>query len=659
MKRRDVKMRKSIEPAVVFALAAWFVILAAPSARSASGRVPANQAPASFDLPPEKDSWIQVQTAHFVLYSDTTERRTVDLGRRLERFRAALSRFNKKFRVDPAVTTSIFVFKDDASFTPYKKRFNGKIVDMAGMFVGRQDGYYIELNGAKQGDPLDVIYHEYVHHYLGNNLHGIPAWFNEGMAQCYSGFRADDKTASIGLTQTDQVLFLREHDLLPLHDLFAITHDSADYNEGERRGIFYAESWALMHYLMWDKPERKPQFAQFLERLDAGEPPDTAFPAAFATSYEGFEKELSAYVRQARFMLSIYKLTDLGLDENVKVAPMTRAQALCRLGDLLAHADEARAADAEALFREAQRLAPDDAASYAGLGYLAQIAGRLDDAVALYDKALALDPKDPLTAFHLGQTLARRASGSPVPVGNRTVPGDLIRAEDMFGQTIQQRHDFGEAYVEYANIILEQGFAAKAAVPLLEAARVLLPSRIDVVVNLATLYAITGQAERAHEMVDKVLAKMNDPEVLALARKQIQDTVDRRAAMARPVSQGGSGGAGEKFFLPADRSPDVPPGPAPDDPPDRPDVTGPSTTGAPRTDPPGARGPGTPTQDYNSQVAVFNEAVALANKRDYKGAIARLEKLRTEVQDRDLLARIDDLLAHLKKDAARFQKGSG
>ena len=61
----------------------------------------------------------------------------------------------------------------------------------------------------------------------------------------------------------------------------------------------------------------------------------------------------------------------------------------------------------------------------------------------------------------------------------------------------------------------------------------------------------------------------------------------------------------------------------------------------------------------NSQVAVFNEAVALANKRDYKGAIARLEKLRTEVQEPDLLARIDDLLAHLKKDAARFQKSSG
>ena len=205
--------------------------------------------------------------AHFTFCSNASERRTLDLGRRLERFRAALSRFNKKLKVDPPVTTSIYVFKDDASLTPYKKRFNGRPVELSGLFIGHPDGYYIILNGERQGDPLEVIYHEYTHHFLGNNVHNVPAWFSEGLAECYSTFRADDKTASIGLTQNDHVLYLRDHDLIPLHDLFAITASSADYNEGERRGVFYAESWTLMHYLMWDKPERKPQFLRFLERL--------------------------------------------------------------------------------------------------------------------------------------------------------------------------------------------------------------------------------------------------------------------------------------------------------------------------------------------------------------------------------------------------------
>ena len=199
-------------------------------------------------LPPETDEWIRVKTAHFVLYSNTSERRTMDVGRRLERFRAALARFNRKFVVDPPVVTSLFIFRDDASLAPYKTRFNGRAVEMSGLFVGRADGNYILVNGAKQGDPLEVVYHEYTYHFLGNNLHNIPAWFNEGLAECYGKFRSDDKTASIGLTQNEHVLYLRDHPLIPLHDLFAITEGSAEYNEGDRRGVFYAESWALMHY---------------------------------------------------------------------------------------------------------------------------------------------------------------------------------------------------------------------------------------------------------------------------------------------------------------------------------------------------------------------------------------------------------------------------
>jgi len=603
-------------------------------------------------LAPETDRWIQVQTAHFTLYSNASERRTLDLGKRLERFRAVLSRFNKKFKVDPPVTTSIYVFKDDASLTPYKKRFNGKPVELSGLFVGHPDGYYILLNGARQGDPLEVIYHEYTHHFLENNLHKVPAWFNEGLAECYSAFRADDKNASIGLTQDDHVLYLREHDLMPLHDLFAITTNSPDYNEGERRGVFYAESWALMHYLMWDKPERKPQFLRFLEALSRGETPDTAFPASFETSYQTLENELRLYVRQARFMFTVYKLSDLGLDETVKVAPMKREETLFRLGDLLAHIDEDRGAEAETLFHEAQRLAPGYPAAYAGLAYLAQIAGRFDDAVGLYDKAASLDPNDPLTCFHLGQCLVRRASTSSSPEGKGDVPPDLVRAEDMFGQTIRMRPGFAEAYVEYARAIMQQAGGGKAAIPLLEAARILQPSRIDVVVNLAILYARTGDDARARDLVENVLARMGDREALEQARSLLQIEADRHAtgqpAAPRESAAARQAGAGQAGGQQAGAEGRGKP----------PDVAPPAETRFPPF--------GTTTGDgadpvaiRNRQVSVYNQAVARANQRDYKGAIEILEKLLKEVKDEDLRDRITGLLNLLRRDAARMQNQGG
>ncbi len=624
--REDV-VRLQSGPGIAVALAA-FLLGAFPE--------PAGAAAA---LPPDTDRWIQVQTAHFVLYSNASERRTLDLGKRLERFRATLSRFNKKFSVDPPVTTSIYVFKDDASLTPYKKRFNGRPVELSGLFAGHPDGYYIILNGEKQGDPLQIIYHEYTHHFLENNLHNIPPWFNEGLAECYGTFRADEKTASIGLTQNDHVLFLREHDLMPLHDLFSITAESADYNEGERRGVFYAESWALMHYLMWDKPERRPQFLRFLERLGRGEDPDTAFPASFETSYKTLEYELRNHVRQARFIYTVFHASDLAIDDTVKVAAMKKEEVLVRLGDLLVHIDRDRAAEAAEYFHEAQRLSPGYAAADAGLAYLACLAERYDEAIELYDRAMRRDPNDPVTCFHFGQCLARGSTTVLTGETDGALAPELARALEMFGRAIQMRPNFAEAYVEYARILVERDGNPGAAIHLLEAARPLLPSRIDIVVNLAALYARMGDVARARDLVDNVLAQMNDPQAVETARNRVQ--IEEGRSTARESAAAPQTAATQSATEASDAPPDDSPPPLSEFPPT------------------GIEDGAVNTATYNRQVAAYNKAVEHANLRDYKGAIAILEDLLKQVKDDGLRERIKTFLDTLRKEIARVQKPRG
>ena len=67
----------------------------------------------------------------------------------------------------------------------------------------------------------------------------------------------------------NHIFQLRER-FIPLRELMAVRHDSPLYNEGDRRSIFYAESWALLHYFMVGKPERMPQLVKYLERYSAG-----------------------------------------------------------------------------------------------------------------------------------------------------------------------------------------------------------------------------------------------------------------------------------------------------------------------------------------------------------------------------------------------------
>jgi tetratricopeptide (TPR) repeat protein len=605
---------------ISLALALAVVLLDLPSARANEG----------FPLPPETDRWIQLRTAHFVFYSNAPERRTLDLGRRLERFRAILSRFNKTFAIDPPVTTSIYVFKDDASLTPYKARFNGRPIEMAGLFVGHPDGYYIEVNGGRQDDPLETIYHEYTHHFLENNLHNVPAWFNEGLAECYGTFRADDRKASIGLTQDDHLGFLQQHDLLPLHDLFAITNRSADYNEGERRGVFYAESWALVHYLTWDKPERRPQYIAFLERLSRGEDPDTAFPASFGVPYKTLEFELQNHVRQARFLFTVYPIKELGIDDAVKVDPMKREEVLDRLGDLMAHLDADRAPDAATLFREALRLSPSFAAPQAGLAYLACQAGRYDEAIDLYDKATALDPQNPMTTFHEGQCLTRRSTASA---------GDLARGLEMFGRTIQLRPGFAESYVAYANTLIETNGNPASAIHLLLAAQKMLPSRIDVIENLAVLYAVKGDDAKARDIVDNALQRMNDREAVQRTRERVRMIEGSRVAPSLAIGPA----SGE-----AENAPGAAGAPGSDDPPPLPELHRPETGGVIET-----------LAARQRHVASINRAVERANKGDLKGAIGDLESLQAEVKAADLRDQIATLLEKMRKDLARLQKSHG
>src|SRR5436309_4243098 len=70
-------------------------------------------------LPDEKERWIKVKTAHFLLFSNATEDYTLEIGTSLERFREALTRIFSRLDANAPIPTFIYVFKHDASFRPY------------------------------------------------------------------------------------------------------------------------------------------------------------------------------------------------------------------------------------------------------------------------------------------------------------------------------------------------------------------------------------------------------------------------------------------------------------------------------------------------------------------------------------------------------------
>ena len=98
--------------------------------------------------------------------------------------------------------------------------------------------------------PYDTAFHEYVHLHLKDSLPGAPLWLNEGLAEFYGALQFARGEALLGAPILPYVYLLRSSELLPLTTLFAIDGRSPHYNEQDKSGIFYGQSWALVHYLM-------------------------------------------------------------------------------------------------------------------------------------------------------------------------------------------------------------------------------------------------------------------------------------------------------------------------------------------------------------------------------------------------------------------------
>jgi len=66
--------------------------------------------------------------------------------------------------------------------------------------------------------------------------------------------------------------------------------------------VFYAESWALVHYLMLANQEkRKGQLRRFIGLLDSDLPIEEMFRQAFQTDYKTIEEELRSYIYKFAF----------------------------------------------------------------------------------------------------------------------------------------------------------------------------------------------------------------------------------------------------------------------------------------------------------------------------------------------------------------------
>jgi hypothetical protein len=92
--------------------------------------------------------------------------------------------------------------------------------------------------------------------------------------------------------------------LLKLDDLLSVDRQSPLYNEKDRRSVFYAQSWALTHWILRSQPDKTKALFAYLDRVSEGGQPMAAWKEAFGSA--NVERELEVYVRQHSFQAVLY-----------------------------------------------------------------------------------------------------------------------------------------------------------------------------------------------------------------------------------------------------------------------------------------------------------------------------------------------------------------
>lgn len=253
-----------------------------------------------------RDPWRSARTEHFEVFSSVSEKKTREVVVLLEQFRASfIATFALRPAHEPRVT--VMLFDSDRAFTPYKPLYQGKPKDVSGYFVGGLDEVVIALkldSTLEEGDdPLETVLHEYVHLLLHTRGLKLPTWLNEGLAEVFSTFRLNGGTVEYGRPKDVYVTLLNHSALMPMSRLLAVDETSPYYNEEMKAGMFYAQSWAMAHFLLCGADRANAQrLGRYLQAL-AAEPsaPDAKFREIFAKDFDQLESKLRTYLQGGRY----------------------------------------------------------------------------------------------------------------------------------------------------------------------------------------------------------------------------------------------------------------------------------------------------------------------------------------------------------------------
>ena len=296
----------------------------------------------------------------------------------------------------------------------------------------------------------NVVYHEYVHSLLHSNFRWLPTWLDEGLAEFYGNSRFEGKKTYVGVPSV-RVEQLKNRTLIPLETLLVVNPWSYFRGDENQIATFYAQSWALVHYLVFGLGmEDGKKLSHFYAQLQAGDPQLKAFREVFGDP-KNVEDGLRKYIQAFAFhAYTVENLTAIQA-KDFSARKLTQPESDSEIaGYRLWEHDAPEATD---LVERALQDNPALGTAHEEKAFIYFREGKDEDALREFSRACELDKTLYLSQYFKAMTTAKRETPEQ---------REALRAE--LEQIKQINPQFAPAYVQLAVLFIADGQGTKALV---------------------------------------------------------------------------------------------------------------------------------------------------------------------------------------------------
>jgi tetratricopeptide (TPR) repeat protein len=471
--------------------------------------------------------WLQIHTAHFTVITDSSQRQARHIAGQLERMQAIFSKLIPAARADTGAPIVVLALKDRNGFRalePPDYLGKGKL-DLAGYFMPAQDKSYILLRLDTEGEhPFSTVYHEYTH-YITRHATFIPLWLNEGLAEFYQNTDIYDKEVLLGQPSVDDILYLRQQQILPLTTLLTIDHSSPYYHDEQKGSVFYSESWALTHYLeITDYKTKKDRIHDYLVNLEDHQDSITAAQNAFG-DLKKLESELHGYIIDGNYETFRFPLAITADEASFKVDPLPTPDADAIRADVLV--DNQRSEDAQALLDSVLKSDPNNALAHESEGLLHFRQHDLPAARKSYGEAVALHSTSFLAYFYYAVLSLQTGTGTETDI------------EDSLRQSLKLNPGYGPANDALARLYGMHHKNLDEAVMLSVAAVQSDPTNVSYRINNAQIHMERNEIPSALSVLATartIATSLNETAEIDLRAEEIKRYQAQLERMHSPVS---------------------------------------------------------------------------------------------------------------------------